>query len=149
MHIAHGFNHYRGELSHNLMICRPILIRRAAYVFGYVLFVDGLILPEACGRWRMYCLGLIVAQAKNEAGSWTRRPANRIFSAYWLAPALAIVLRPCVLAWESIAQEEELNIESLVRIEDLRVDFDTVNGRRTVVDGVSLGMHLRGAGHTG
>lgn len=40
-HIAHGFGVTRVLLYHILWLqCRPILIRQAAYVFGYVLFVE-------------------------------------------------------------------------------------------------------------
>jgi len=85
-HIAHGFSPARILLHHILWLqCWPLLVRQAAFVFGYVLFVEtGLSylgdygVQEPDPSW-----GNMVAQVKEleGAGSWP-----------WLAPALAIVL---------------------------------------------------------
>lgn len=85
-HIAHGFRPVRILLYHILWLqCRPLLIRQATYVFGYVLFVEvalsylgdyGVQEPEP--SW-----GNMVAQTRQLGGAspWP-----------WVFPALAIVL---------------------------------------------------------
>jgi len=85
-HIAHGFTPTRILLHHILWLqCWPLLVRQAAFVFGYVLFVEtGLSylgdygVQEPDPSW-----GNMVAQVKDlaGAGAWP-----------WLAPAVAIVV---------------------------------------------------------
>ncbi len=85
-HIAHGFSAPRILLYHILWLqCRPLLIRQATYVFGYVLFVETALsylgdygVQEPTPSW-----GNMVAQTRELAGQapWP-----------WLFPAVAIVL---------------------------------------------------------
>lgn len=84
-HIAHGFRPVRVLLYHILWLqCRPLLIRQATYVFGYVLFVETALaylgdygVQEPAPSW-----GNMVAQAKEgAAAAWP-----------WLFPAVAIVI---------------------------------------------------------
>lgn len=85
-HIAHGFTPVRVILYHILWLqCWPILVRQAAYVFGYVLFVEtGLSylgdygVQEPDPSW-----GNMVAQVRSlpPGVAWP-----------WLIPATAIVL---------------------------------------------------------
>lgn len=84
-HVAHGFSPARILLYHILWLqCRPLLIRQATFVFGYVLFVETALsylgdygVQEPTPSW-----GNMVAQTRNLAGQapWP-----------WLFPALAIV----------------------------------------------------------
>ena len=84
-HIAHGFSAARVLLYHILWLqCRPLLIRQATYVFGYVLFVETALsylgdygVQEPTPSW-----GNMVAQTRELAGAspWP-----------WLFPAIAIV----------------------------------------------------------
>lgn len=85
-HVAHGFRPVRILLYHILWLqCRPLLIRQATYVFGYVLFVEVALsylgdygVQEPQPSW-----GNMVAQTRNlgGAGIWP-----------WAFPAAAIVL---------------------------------------------------------
>ncbi len=85
-HIAHGFRPTRILLYHIIWLqCRPLLIRQATYVFGYVLFVETALsylgdygVQEPTPSW-----GNMVAQTRELAGAapWP-----------WLFPALAIVI---------------------------------------------------------
>jgi peptide/nickel transport system permease protein len=85
-HIAHGFSPARVLLHHILWLqCWPILVRQAAYVFGYVLFVEtGLSylgdygVQEPDPSW-----GNMVAQVRT-------LPSDAPWP--WLIPAAAIVL---------------------------------------------------------
>lgn len=85
-HIAHGFSPVRVLLYHILGLqCWPILVRQAAYVFGYVLFVEtGLSylgdygVQEPDPSW-----GNMVAQVRS-------LPADAAWP--WLIPAAAIVV---------------------------------------------------------
>ncbi|MCA9526348.1 MAG: ABC transporter permease [Myxococcales bacterium] len=85
-HVAHGFSPARILLYHILWLqCRPLLIRQATFVFGYVLFVETALsylgdygVQEPSPSW-----GNMVAQTRDLAGQapWP-----------WLFPALAIVV---------------------------------------------------------
>lgn len=85
-HVAHGFAPARILLYHILWLqCRPLLIRQATYVFGYVLFVETALaylgdygVQEPSPSW-----GNMVAQAKDlfGMGAWP-----------WVFPAVAIVV---------------------------------------------------------
>jgi ABC-type dipeptide/oligopeptide/nickel transport system permease subunit len=85
-HVAHGFGPARILVYHILWLqCRPLLIRQATYVFGYVLFVETALaylgdygVQEPAPSW-----GNMVAQAKElfGIGAWP-----------WLFPAAAIVI---------------------------------------------------------
>lgn len=85
-HIAHGFSPTRILLYHILWLqCRPLLIRQATYVFGYVLFVETALsylgdygVQEPTPSW-----GNMVAQTR-ELGGASPWP--------WIFPAVAIVL---------------------------------------------------------
>ena len=85
-HISHGFGVARVLLYHILWLqCRPVLIRQAAYVFGYVLFVEtGLSylgdygVQEPDPSW-----GNMVAQVRS-------LPSDAPWP--WMVPAAAIVL---------------------------------------------------------
>lgn len=85
-HVAHGFSPLRILLYHILWLqCRPLLIRQATFVFGYVLFVETALsylgdygVQEPAPSW-----GNMVAQTRELAGA----------SAWpWVVPALAIVV---------------------------------------------------------
>lgn len=105
-HIAHGFRPVRILLYHILWLqCRPLLIRQATYVFGYVLFVEVALsylgdygVQEPSPSW-----GNMVAQTRElgGAGIWP-----------WFFPALAIVLTiSAFLAFGNLlakADEEEV-----------------------------------------
>jgi len=105
-HIAHGFRPVRILLHHILWLqCRPLLIRQATYVFGYVLFVEVALsylgdygVQEPVPSW-----GNMVAQTRNlgGAGIWP-----------WAFPAVAIVLTiSAFLAFGNLlaqADEEEV-----------------------------------------
>lgn len=85
-HVAHGFRPVRILLYHILWLqCRPLLIRQATYVFGYVLFVEVALsylgdygVQEPDPSW-----GNMVAQARGLRGvsAWP-----------WAVPAVAIVV---------------------------------------------------------
>lgn len=102
-HIAHGFSPPRILLYHILWLqCRPLLIRQATYVFGYVLFVETALsylgdygVQEPTPSW-----GNMVAQTRDLGGlsPWP-----------WLFPAVAIVLTiSAFLAFGNlVAQREE------------------------------------------
>lgn len=85
-HVAHGFSPARILTYHILWLqCRPVLIRQATFVFGYVLFVETALsylgdygVQEPAPSW-----GNMVAQTRDLAGQapWP-----------WLFPAIAIVL---------------------------------------------------------
>lgn len=85
-HIAHGFSPVRVLLYHILWLqCWPVLMRQAAYVFGYVLFVEtGLSylgdygVQEPDPSW-----GNMVAQVRS-------LPADAMWP--WLIPAATILL---------------------------------------------------------
>lgn len=94
---AHGFSSVKIVGYHIVwMICRPVIIRQAAYVFGYVLFVETALSYLEFGVLEgvedILSWGTMVAQAKNETGSWNPGPGEaHILGLYWLAPAMAIV----------------------------------------------------------
>jgi ABC-type dipeptide/oligopeptide/nickel transport system permease subunit len=94
---AHGFSSITIVGYHIVwMICRPVIIRQAAYVFGYVLFVETALSYLEFGVLEgvedILSWGTMVAQAKNETGSWSPGPGEaHILGLYWLAPAIAIV----------------------------------------------------------
>lgn len=85
-HIAHGFRPVRILVYHILWLqCRPMLIRQATYVFGYVLFVETALsylgdygVQEPSASW-----GNMVAQTRDLGGAspWP-----------WVVPAVAIVV---------------------------------------------------------
>ena len=95
---AHGFSSFTIVGYHIVwMICRPVIIRQAAYVFGYVLFVETALsyleFGVLEGVEEVLSWGTMVAQAKNETGSWAPGPGEaHILGLYWLAPAIAIVV---------------------------------------------------------
>ncbi len=105
-HVAHGFRPVRILLYHILWLqCRPMLIRQATYVFGYVLFVEVALsylgdygMQEPLPSW-----GNMVAQTRElgGAGIWP-----------WAFPAVAIVLTiSAFLAFGNLlarADEEEV-----------------------------------------
>lgn len=83
-HISHGFSPWRILLYHILWLqCRPLLIRQATFVFGYVLFVETALsylgdygVQEPTPSW-----GNMVAQTR-ELGGASPWP--------WVFPAIAI-----------------------------------------------------------
>lgn len=94
---SHGFSTFHIISYHIIwMLCRPLIVRQCAYVFGYVLFVETAlsylefgVLP---GVEDVLSWGTMVADAKNSFGSWTATEGEpHIFGLFWLAPALAIV----------------------------------------------------------
>lgn len=95
---AHGFSPWRVVAYHIIwMICRPVIIRQAAYVFGYVLFIETALsyleFGVLEGVEEVLSWGTMVAQAKNVAGSWDPGVGEaHILGLYWLAPAFAIVV---------------------------------------------------------
>ena len=110
---AHGFSAWRIVAYHIIwMICRPVIIRQAAYVFGYVLFVETALsyleFGVLEGVEEVLSWGTMVAQAKNVSGSWSPGPGEaHILGLYWLAPALAIVVTTaCVLALGNLYARE-------------------------------------------
>ena len=102
-YIAHGFRPVTILLYHVLWLqCRPILVRQAVYVFGYVLFVETALsylgdygVQEPIPSW-----GNMVAQARDLAGlsSWP-----------WLIPAFAIVatIGSAIVFGNALALSEE------------------------------------------
>lgn len=93
---AHGFSPWRVVAYHIIwMICRPVIIRQAAYVFGYVLFIETALsyleFGVLEGVEEVLSWGTMVAQAKNVAGSWSPGAGEaHVLGLYWLAPAIAI-----------------------------------------------------------
>jgi len=85
-HIAHGFRPIKILLYHILWLqCRPILIRQASFIFGYIVFIEAALcylgdygVQEPTPSW-----GNMIAQAKSYAlmSTWP-----------WLLPALATML---------------------------------------------------------
>lgn len=85
-HIAHGFGPVRILTYHILWLqCRPLLLRQATYVFGYVIFVETALsylgdygVQEPLPSW-----GNMIAQARGDAlvSVW-----------HWLIPGLAIIV---------------------------------------------------------
>lgn len=112
---AHGFSAWVIVGYHIVwMICRPVIIRQAAYVFGYVLFVETALsyleFGVLEGVEEILSWGTMVAQAKNESGSWNPSPGEpHILGLYWLAPALAIVVTTAAILGlgNQVAQEGE------------------------------------------
>ena len=101
---AHGFSAVRIVAYHIIwMICRPVIIRQAAYVFGYVLFIETALsyleFGVLEGVEEVLSWGTMVAQAKNVSGSWAPAVGEaHILGLYWLAPAIAIVVTTaCIL----------------------------------------------------
>ena len=95
---AHGFSAWRIVAYHIIwMICRPVIFRQAAYVFGYVLFIETALsylqFGVLEGVEEVLSWGTMVAQAKSVAGSWSPEAGEaHILGLYWLAPAIAIVV---------------------------------------------------------
>jgi peptide/nickel transport system permease protein len=85
-HVAHGFRPIKILLYHILWLqCRPILMRQASFVFGYIVFIEAALcylgdygVQEPNPSW-----GNMIAQAKSYAlmSTWP-----------WLLPALATML---------------------------------------------------------
>ncbi len=85
-HLAHGFRPTRILLYHILWLqCRPLLLRQATYVFGYVLFVETALsylgdygVQEPSPSW-----GNMIAQARGDAlvSVW-----------HWMTPGVAIII---------------------------------------------------------
>ena len=75
------------------MICRPVIIRQAAYVFGYVLFIETALsyleFGVLEGVEEILSWGTMVAQAKNESGSWSPAPGEPHILGYigWRQPS--------------------------------------------------------------
>ena len=95
---SHGFSAFRIVAYHIIwMICRPMIIRQSAYVFGYVLFIETALsyleFGVLEGVEEVLSWGTMVAQAKNVAGSWSPGEGEaHILGLYWLAPAVAIIV---------------------------------------------------------
>jgi peptide/nickel transport system permease protein len=95
---AHGFSAWKIVSYHIIwMICRPIIFRQAAYVFGYVLFIETALsylqFGVLEGVEEVLSWGTMVAQAKSGAGSWSPGIGEaHVLGLYWLAPAIAIVV---------------------------------------------------------
>jgi peptide/nickel transport system permease protein len=85
-HLAHGFRPIRILLYHILWLqCRPLLLRQATYVFGYVIFVETALsylgdygVQEPTPSW-----GNMIAQARGDAlvSTW-----------HWMTPGVAIII---------------------------------------------------------
>jgi len=102
-HIAHGFSRVKILLYHILWLqCRPIMVRQASYVFGYIIFIEAALaylgdygVQEPSPSW-----GNMIARVKKDY----------LFSVWpWLLPALAAMITIAVFMGfgNLLAQHEE------------------------------------------
>ena len=141
-HVAHGFRPLRILLYHILWLqCRSVLVRQAAFVFCYVLFIETALsylghygVQEPMPSWgNMIAQGnLSIHDGPNTPDPW-----------HWMSPALAIVftISGFLSFWEStcaVGRGGCAMTTAMLHVKDLVVEFDTSRGRRRVVDGVSF-----------